>query len=131
MAMIYDLGDFAAKVILADPEFTKMEADLASLTRHDGTFFENLDPYVILRLLCENAANLDENVSTTSLKIRRFDGRVSIANSIHTRASSSERRNTPEHSSNPEAKAKIRRMISPSCHTLGITFSRNVRRSER
>src|SRR6202043_1566387 len=26
------------------------------------TFFENLDPYVILRLLCENPANLDQNV---------------------------------------------------------------------
>ena len=57
----YDLGEFAAKVILADPEFTKTEADLASLTRHDGTFFENLDSYVILRLLCENPANLDQN----------------------------------------------------------------------
>ena len=58
----YDLGEFAAKSILADPEFTKTEADLASLTRHDGTFFENLDPYIILRLLCENPDNLDQHV---------------------------------------------------------------------
>jgi hypothetical protein len=58
----YDLGEFAAKVILADPEFTKTEANLSSLTRDDGTFFENLDPYIILRLLCENPANLDYNV---------------------------------------------------------------------
>lgn len=58
----YDLGEFAAKVILSDPEFAKTEEDLASLTRHGGTFFENLDPYVILRLLCENPANLDHNV---------------------------------------------------------------------
>lgn len=58
----YDLGEYAAKIILNDPEFTEAEADLASLTRHDGTFFENLDPYIILRLLCENPANLDQNV---------------------------------------------------------------------
>lgn len=58
----YDLGEFAAKMILADPEFTKTEDNLGSLTRHDGTFFENLDPYVVLRLLCENPTNLDCNV---------------------------------------------------------------------
>ena len=49
-------------MILADPEFTKTEADLASLSQHDGTFFENLDPYIILRLLCENRDNLGQNV---------------------------------------------------------------------
>jgi hypothetical protein len=59
----YDLGEYAAKVVLSDPEFTKTEADLASLTRHDGTFFENLDPYIILRLLCENPANLTRTSS--------------------------------------------------------------------
>ncbi|MBK9165897.1 MAG: hypothetical protein IPM24_00355 [Bryobacterales bacterium] len=58
----YDLGEYAAKVILADPEFVKTADDLASLTRDDGIFFENLGPYVILRLLCENPANLDQNV---------------------------------------------------------------------
>jgi hypothetical protein len=58
----YDLGEYAAKAILCDPEFTKTAADLASLTRHDGTFFENLDPYIILRLLCENPRNLEQNV---------------------------------------------------------------------
>ena len=58
----YDLGEYVANVIMADPEFTKTEADLAFLTRHDGTLFENLDSYIILRLLCENPANLDQNV---------------------------------------------------------------------
>jgi hypothetical protein len=58
----YDLGEYAAKVILNDPEFTKTEAHLASLTRDDGTFFENIHPYIILRLLGENPANLDQNV---------------------------------------------------------------------
>ncbi len=32
------------------------------MTRFDGTFFENLDPYVVLRLLAENPANLDIDV---------------------------------------------------------------------
>lgn len=58
----YDLGEFAAKAILNDPEFTKTEADLASLTSDDGIFFENLDPYVTLRLLGENSNNLDQDV---------------------------------------------------------------------
>ena len=58
----HSLGDFAARSILRDPEFTKTAKNLKSLTRQDGTFFENLDPYVILRLLAENPANLDIEV---------------------------------------------------------------------
>jgi hypothetical protein len=58
----YDLGEFAARAILSDPEFTKTEAELTSLTEYDGTFFENLGPYVILRLLGENPNNLDQEV---------------------------------------------------------------------
>jgi hypothetical protein len=58
----WDLGEYATKAILNDPEFTKTADDLASLSRHDGTFFENLDPYLILRLLCENPTNLEQNL---------------------------------------------------------------------
>jgi hypothetical protein len=58
----HSLGDFAARSILSDPEFTKTEKNLESLTRFDGQFFENLDPYVTLRLLAENPANLDIDV---------------------------------------------------------------------
>ena len=58
----HSLGDFAARSILRDPEFTKTAENLKSLTRFDGTFFENLDPYVILRLLAENPSNLDVDV---------------------------------------------------------------------
>lgn len=58
----HSLGDFAARSILRDPEFTKTAENLQSLTRFDGQFFENLDPYVILRLLAENPANLDVDV---------------------------------------------------------------------
>jgi hypothetical protein len=56
------LGEFAARSILRDPEFTKTAENLASLTSFHGQFFENLDPYVILRLLAENPANLNLDV---------------------------------------------------------------------
>jgi hypothetical protein len=58
----HSLGDFAARSILRDPEFTKTAKNLESLTRHDGQFFENLDPYVTLRLLAQNAENLSVEV---------------------------------------------------------------------
>lgn len=57
----YDLGELARE-LLADPEFTKTENRLASLTRDDGTFFENLDAYVPLRLLAENPHNMAKEV---------------------------------------------------------------------
>ena len=57
----YDLGEYAA-AIMRDPEFTKTRPALASVGRDDGTFIENLDPYVALRLLAENPANLDIEV---------------------------------------------------------------------
>lgn len=55
----FDLGEFASTV-LTDPAF--QEVMPANLTRDDGTFFENLDPYVVLRLLGENPANLDRDL---------------------------------------------------------------------
>ncbi len=58
----YDLGEYVTRNILNDPEFTKTNALLASLKSDDGTFFENLDPYICLRLLAENSANLDREV---------------------------------------------------------------------
>ncbi|MGA2437489.1 MAG: HEPN/Toprim-associated domain-containing protein [Acidobacteriaceae bacterium] len=60
-------GDFSlgelAKNILTKSEFTRVEPALKRMTIEDGTFFENLDPYVTLRLLAENPANLDEEVA--------------------------------------------------------------------
>lgn len=58
----YDLGEFAAKAILADPEFVKTHKSLGTLNRQDGIFYENLDPYLVLRLLAENEANLSLDV---------------------------------------------------------------------
>ena len=57
----YDLGELAA-AIMRDPEFAKTSPEMNSLSRDDGTFFENLEPYVVLRLLAENPANADLDV---------------------------------------------------------------------
>lgn len=48
--------------ILRDPEFVKSRPDLAGLDRDQGTFFENLDPYVVLRAVAENPANMEADV---------------------------------------------------------------------
>jgi hypothetical protein len=58
----YDLGEYVAQAIMRDPEFTKTDERLGTLSTDSGTFFENLDPYVTLRLLGTNPANLDEAV---------------------------------------------------------------------
>lgn len=58
----YDLGEYASRAILNDPEFAQTGAQLQSLSFDEGTFFENLDPYVTLRLLGENPKNLNEDV---------------------------------------------------------------------
>ena len=55
------LGRYVLEV-LRDPEFIKSRPDLVSFNRDQGTFFENLDPYVVLRAVAENSANLDADV---------------------------------------------------------------------
>jgi hypothetical protein len=55
----FDLGEFA-RTVLRDPAF--QDAMPEDLTDVDGTFFENLDAYVVLRLLGENPANLDRDL---------------------------------------------------------------------
>lgn len=58
----FDLGKFA-ECVLSDPEFKRVSAALSGgLTRDDGAFFENLDPYLILRLLGENPTNLERDL---------------------------------------------------------------------
>ena len=57
-----DLGEYASQVIMADPEFAKLNAGLTRLDRDAGTFFENVSALVILRLLAENPQNLDLDV---------------------------------------------------------------------
>lgn len=55
----FDLGGFAMTV-LRDPAFQDISTE--NLTRADGTFFENVDGYMVLRLLGENPANLDRDL---------------------------------------------------------------------
>jgi HEPN/Toprim N-terminal domain 1 len=58
----YRAGAFVAYNIFADPEFQKISAKLKNFKRWDAEFFENLDPYLIIRLLAENPKNLDLDV---------------------------------------------------------------------
>ncbi|WP_338666236.1 HEPN/Toprim-associated domain-containing protein (plasmid) [Pararoseomonas sp. SCSIO 73927] len=55
----FDPGEFA-QAVLRDPVFDDVLP--ASLTRDGGIFLENLNGYVILRLLAENPANLDRDL---------------------------------------------------------------------
>ena len=58
----FDLGEFP-KYVLSDPEFNRVSAALSGgVTQDGGTFFENLDPYLIVRLLGENTANLERDL---------------------------------------------------------------------
>ncbi len=55
----YDLGEYVSQGIMRDPQFIAVEPRLKDMNRDEGTFFENLDPYITLRLLAENPENLD------------------------------------------------------------------------
>lgn len=56
----FDLGELAC-AILSDPQFAAGGL-LQTIDRDSGAFFENLDPYLVLRLLAENPVNLDQDV---------------------------------------------------------------------
>jgi hypothetical protein len=58
----YKLEEYVAHEILQNSEFNKPETNLYSLTKWDGKFFENLHPYITLRLLAENQSNLEKDV---------------------------------------------------------------------
>ena len=57
----FDEGELAA-MLLANPEFRKTLGDKADVGKDIGLFFENLDAYIVLRLLAENPRNLDRDV---------------------------------------------------------------------
>jgi len=54
----FDVGEYVARQVFADPEFNKV-MPLAATGTDVGSFFENLGPYIQLRLLMENQDNLD------------------------------------------------------------------------
>lgn len=54
----YDLGEYFKECIMGDEEFsTKIKGK--EFHYLIGTFFENLEPYITLRILAENKSNLD------------------------------------------------------------------------
>ncbi|MGJ8646812.1 MAG: HEPN/Toprim-associated domain-containing protein [Marinomonas colpomeniae] len=54
-----DLGEYVTTVIFSQPQFSKLSEKIDLTDKDIGTFFENLDPYIQLRLLAENTKNLD------------------------------------------------------------------------
>ena len=53
----YSLGQYVRDYIFKDPELLKLLPSGVEIDRDAGTFFENLDPYITLRLLAVNPAN--------------------------------------------------------------------------
>ena len=58
----YDLGEFLSRYLFRDPEFNRVTNLKEIVNRDIGTTFENMDPYLTLRILMENPKNLDLNV---------------------------------------------------------------------
>lgn len=58
----YDPGEFAAKVIFKDQEFSRRDRAFPAIDEYTGLFYENLDPYITLRLLAENPKNLERDI---------------------------------------------------------------------
>lgn len=55
----YDLGEYVSKAILSQKEFDELREYINTDDNDTTTFFENLHPYVQLRLLAENPNNHD------------------------------------------------------------------------
>jgi hypothetical protein len=64
----YDLGEFCGE-LLKDPACVGAHSELAKLTRDDFTFFENLHPYLTLRLLAEKSSQCNQG---RSLELCRY-----------------------------------------------------------
>lgn len=59
----YDLGEYFRKCIMGDNEIAiKMQENIHEQLYLIGEFFENIDPYIILRLLAENKSNLESYI---------------------------------------------------------------------
>jgi len=58
----YDLGEFVSRYVFRDPEVRQHLPPDVEIDTDLGTFFENLNPYLTLRLLAENKKNADRFV---------------------------------------------------------------------
>jgi hypothetical protein len=58
----YDPGEFVVKVIFRDLEFLRKHQPFESMDEYTGLFYEDLDPYITLRLLADNPKNLERDI---------------------------------------------------------------------
>ncbi len=61
----YDFGDYFEECILKDKEISnciKKQGVKVNTNGYESIFFENIDPYITLRLLSENESNINLNV---------------------------------------------------------------------
>jgi hypothetical protein len=58
----YDLGKYVSRYIFEEPEIRKLLPPGITIDQDAGTFFENFDPYLTLRLLAMNPTNSDRLV---------------------------------------------------------------------
>lgn len=58
----FDLGEFVSRYVFRDPEVKRHLPPNVKIDTDLGTFFENLDPYLTLRILAENQNNADRLV---------------------------------------------------------------------
>ncbi len=58
----YDLGEFVSRSIFSNPELKQYLPEGISIDSNLGAFFENLSPYLTLRLLAENEQNSEKLV---------------------------------------------------------------------
>ena len=58
----YDPGEFLSKYLFKHPEFNKIYNISEVVDKDIGLIFENIDPYITLRILAENRVNTDLDV---------------------------------------------------------------------
>lgn len=58
----YDPGEFLAKYLFKHPEFNKIHNLSEIIDKDIGLVFENIDPYITLRILAQNPSNCDLDV---------------------------------------------------------------------
>jgi len=86
----FSLGEYAAEIILNNPSFSALKLHFNNMSDVDaGTFFENLDPMYVLRLLMENPANLPMNLEWRTQDI--IDGGYHTEEEIFSGLSDSEK----------------------------------------
>jgi hypothetical protein len=58
----FDYGEYVVRCIFNNSEFKNKHPNLGNMSINAGKIYENLDPYITLRLLAENQTNLPKQV---------------------------------------------------------------------